>query len=114
MVPWWRKLLIGAALALLFTTTDGLFISRFEESSSLQHETQIFERGSFGVPQRPNQVHIVKYVRGADVLTVCFGSGRCFRHCNVPSYEFDSFRWSTIPDAYYSARVGARSNGYVC
>ena len=60
---------------------------------------------------RPNQLHVVKYERVSRVLTVCFGSGRCVRHCNVPSYEFDSFRWSFMPDSYYSVRVGGARRG---
>ena len=108
------KVLAVIALIMIFTALDAVSIFRSEQPRSLQQETQIFERVDLDQRNRPNQLHVVKYERVSRVLTVCFGSGRCVKHCNVPSYEFDSFRWSFMPDSYYSVRVGASSAGYRC
>lgn len=114
MARWLRKLLVGLSLMAIFLVADGLQVPLATKQHSLSQHVHAFEPTKVGPSSRPNRLQVVVYDRANKELRACYVSGRCHYYCDVPSYEFDSFRWSVLPDSYFYVRIGALSAGYQC
>lgn len=114
MVRWLALIFVGLVLTCFFVGLDGFLSSGDSPKTSLQNNVHIVRGHDLQQDQVAELIQEITYNRKTDNLDVCFVMGECLRYCRVPSYEFDSLRWSERANSYFESVIGSESSRYKC